>query len=451
MPKISPWEQYARWGEEFDSDIIHLDVAGTSIVVLNSAEAASELLDGRSALYSDRPRAVMANELMGWDFMFGFMPYGDEWRALRRLFQQEFHPGAAQRYRPTELRATHGLLRRLLDDPEDFYLHIRHLAGATILGIAYGLDVLPKNDPYIQVAEAGLQSLAQAAAPGAFLVDALPILKYVPEWFPGAGFKRKAKVWRGYAMTMRNMPWAAAKQRIAEGTAVPSYTSYCMEKLDTDSDMSAEDRAKEEYRVTSNAATMYTGGTDSTLSVVSTFILAMIANPGAQARAQAEIDAVLQGELPTFLDYGDGGRDGGRLPYVTALVKEVFRWKNVTPLGIPHLIRTEDVYRGYRIPAGSIVMANAWAMLHNEITYPNPHEFDPDRFMTPDGRLDPLAKDPAPLFGFGRRVCPGQYMATSSIWIAIASILAVFHISKAVDEDGNVVEPSYEFASSLAS
>ncbi len=42
-------------------------------------------------------------------------------------------------------------------------------------------------------------------------------------------------------------------------------------------------------------------------------------------------------------------------------------------------------------------------MLHNEITYPNPHEFEPDRFMTPDGRLDPLAKDPAPLFGFGRR------------------------------------------------
>ncbi len=71
IPKKNAWEQYARWGKEFgkpmillsrgtfldrssDSDIIHLDVAGTSIVVLNSVEAASELLDGRSALYSDR-------------------------------------------------------------------------------------------------------------------------------------------------------------------------------------------------------------------------------------------------------------------------------------------------------------------------------------------------------------------------------------------------------------
>ncbi len=79
----------------------------------------------------------------------------------------------------------------------------------------------------------------------------------------------------------------------------------------------------------------------------------MIANPSAQERAQAEIDAVLQGELPTFSDYGDGGRDGGRLPYVTALVKEVFRWKNVTPLGTvgfsvgmyPQVLRGPQAYR----------------------------------------------------------------------------------------------------------
>lgn len=67
--------------------------------------------------------------------------------------------------------------------PYDHDLH--SLAGSTILSIAYGLKVLPSNDPYIEVAEAGLFSLAKAAAPGAFLVDSLPFLKYVPDWFPG--------------------------------------------------------------------------------------------------------------------------------------------------------------------------------------------------------------------------------------------------------------------------
>ena len=72
---------------------------------------------------------------------------------------------------------------------------------------------------------------------------------------------------------------------------------------------------------------MYTGGTDSTLSVVCTFMLGVISNPEAQTKAQAELDAVLSpGELPQF-------HDQDRLPYVMALFKETLRWKNVTPLG----------------------------------------------------------------------------------------------------------------------
>jgi hypothetical protein len=37
-----------------DSDIIHLNVAGTSIIVLSSAEAVNDLFERRSAVYSDR-------------------------------------------------------------------------------------------------------------------------------------------------------------------------------------------------------------------------------------------------------------------------------------------------------------------------------------------------------------------------------------------------------------
>jgi hypothetical protein len=38
-------------------------------------------------------------------------------------------------------------------------------------------------------------------------------------------------------------------------------------------------------------------------------------------------------------------------------------------------------------------------------------------------------------------------MANVSMWIAIVSILAIFNIDKAVDDKGNVVEPSYEYFS----
>ncbi|KAG7440108.1 cytochrome P450 [Guyanagaster necrorhizus] len=439
MPTSSEWEVYDRWCREYDTDIIHLDVAGTSIVVLNTVEAATELLDNRSAIYSSRPRMTMVNELMGWDFSFGLMEYGNEWRAQRRLFQQEFNPTAAERYRPCELKATHELLRRLLDDPNKFIAHIRHLAGSTILSIAYGLEVRPENDPYVLAAEAGLCSLAKAAVPGAFLVDSIPLLKYIPDWFPGATFKRKANKWRQYSKIMREMPFEAAKRRIAEGTAVPSYTSYSLEKLDQ-----ARDAAEEENRIQSTAATMYTGGTDSTVSVLCTFILAMLANPEAQRKGQEEIEAVLgPGELPRFADEDS-------LPFVSAVVKEVLRWKNVTPMGIPHALTAEDVYQGYTVPSGSIVIPNIWAMLHDETVYPEPHSFMPERFIK-EGKLNPDIRDPdTVLFGFGRRICPARHMAYSSIWIAIASMLAVFDITKATDEFGKIIEPTYAYAPALA-
>lgn len=70
------------------------------------------------------------------------------------------------------------------------------MSGETIMTIAYGLDVKPKNDPHLQAAEEAIDALLQAVVPGAFLVDSLPVLKYVPAWMPGASFKRKAREWR---------------------------------------------------------------------------------------------------------------------------------------------------------------------------------------------------------------------------------------------------------------
>ncbi|KIK64178.1 hypothetical protein GYMLUDRAFT_241366 [Collybiopsis luxurians FD-317 M1] len=443
MPKSFEWETYDRWCKELESDIIHLEVAGTSIVVMNSSQVAEELLDHHSAIHSDRPRLVMVNELMGWDYSFGLMAYGDEWRAQRKLFQQEFNPQAAERFHPIEVRATRHLLNRIIDSPKDYVQHIRHFAASTILGIAYGIDVQDKNDPYVEAAERALESLGLGIAPGAFLVESIPALKYVPEWFPGAGFKRKAKEWARYSTLMRDLPFAAAKEQISQGTARPSFTSYSLEKLD-----GAENITEQEQRVQSTAATMYTGATDSIVSVLTTFILAMLANPEALERAQAEISSVVQpGEFPRFSDQQ-------HLPFVTAIVKETLRWKNVTPLadiGIPHASKFEDIYRGYRIPAGSIMVYNVWAMLHDENVYPDPHSFKPERFIGEDGNINPAVKDPeSALFGFGRRICPGRFMASSCIWMAVASMLTVLDIAKPVDKNGNVIEPSYEFISSMA-
>lgn len=76
--------------------------------------------------------------------------------------------------------------------------------------------------------------------------------------------------------------------------------------------------------------------------------------PEAQAKAQAEIDSVIDTErLPTV-------GDRSQLPYVHALVLEVLRWAATVPSGIPHAATEDNIHSGYLIPKGSIVIPNIW-------------------------------------------------------------------------------------------
>lgn len=98
----------------------------------------------------------------------------------------------------------------------------------------------------------------------------------------------------------------------------------------------------------------YLGGTDTSYGTILSFYLAMVHNPDVQAKAQAEIDAVVgHGRLPNF-------DDRPHLPYVEAIVKEIYRTFVVGPLGIPHKSNADDVHDGHFIPKGSIIFTNIW-------------------------------------------------------------------------------------------
>lgn len=82
------------------------------------------------------------------------------------------------------------------------------------MSVAYGIQIQQENDPYLTLAEGANQGAVIAAVPGRFLVDAIPLLKYVPDWFPGASFKRKAREWYKLTRMMAAVPYADAKKRI---------------------------------------------------------------------------------------------------------------------------------------------------------------------------------------------------------------------------------------------
>ena len=78
------------------------------------------------------------------------------------------------------------------------------------ISMSYGIQIKDANDPFIDLSETAVKSASGAASVGAFLVDVIPILKYVPEFVPGAGFKKKARIWRKLQEDFRERPFVAS-------------------------------------------------------------------------------------------------------------------------------------------------------------------------------------------------------------------------------------------------
>ena len=151
----------------------------------------------------------------------------------------------------------------------------------------------------------------------------------------------------------------------------------------------------------------------------------MVKFPHVARRAQEELDRVVgKSRLPTW-------QDKDSLPYIEKIVKETLRWRPVAVNAFYHAVTEDDEYLGYRIPKGAWVVANVWGIHLDPELYPNPHDFNPDRFD--NERLGHMA------FGFGRRVCTGQHIAKNSLFLNISRMLWAFDIGPKMRPDGTEV------------
>jgi len=232
-------------------------------------------------------------------------------------------------------------------------------------------------------------------------------------------------------MEFANAPYDYVKQSMESGTATLSFCSNILSE-------GAGNISEFDLKWTANS--MYAASADTSIVTIMHFILAMLLNPDILEKAQDEIDRVVgRDRLPTFLDKDD-------LPYVSAIVTETFRWAVPAPMGLPHVLKEEDVYEGMRIPKGSMVFANVWTMLRNEEIYPQADKFIPERFLE---NASPEMNPENYVFGFGRRICPGMYLIDRSIWLLLACMISTLSITKAKNKDGTVIEPVVDYQNAV--
>ncbi|EPS99956.1 hypothetical protein FOMPIDRAFT_1050052 [Fomitopsis schrenkii] len=441
LPSTNQHKKYAEWGAQY-GDVVYVKFFQQPVIVLNSARAAIELMEKRGAKYSGRPRFIYLSDLAQWSGGGAWVTYNSIWKQHRKWLQSALITrNTLDRYLPLQRREANNLLSDILANPSDYRNHLKRYTAAIILEIAYGRQITTIDDEFIRTIEEGVGTVLEGAGPGGTLVDYLPALQYLPSWFPGFGFTKNIARARRAVRTLEDIPYQRVKDEMIKGTARPSFVQQLVEEHRDAGTLSEE----KEALIKSTAGIMYLGGTDTSLTSLLVFVLEMVLHPEILKKLHDEMDCALKAiRLP-------GLEDRSSLPYLECVIREVYRICPAAQLGLPHQAADDDVYRGYHIPKGATVVANIWAMTRDPDVFVDPEEFRPERFLGVDLSQNEVGDPKQLVFGFGRRVCPGQHLADISNWLAIANIVATMDICKARDSSGIEITPTPTFLSGTVS
>uniref|UniRef100_A0A8C9FTM0 Uncharacterized protein n=1 Tax=Pavo cristatus TaxID=9049 RepID=A0A8C9FTM0_PAVCR len=151
-----------------------------------------------------------------------------------------------------------------------------------------------------------------------------------------------------------------------------------------------------------------------------------------EARVQEELDRVVGPErLPSL-------RDRPALPYTDAVIHEVQRHQDLIPLGFVRTVTRDTPFRGYLIPRVTIypLLSSALKDPHH---FPDPERFDPQHFLDSEGKLRRC--DAFLPFSAGRRMCLGEPLARTQLFVFTAALLRRFRLRPPPGEEPPPLRP----------
>ncbi|KAG2039919.1 cytochrome P450 [Suillus americanus] len=407
LPHRNPFLTVGQWINEY-GPLITIRAGTEKIIVIGRHKAVVDIMEKQGGLLADRPHLIAAGEMLNGGLAIALTPAGERWRRMRRALHTHFQPKAADEYQLLQVSHAKNVVLNILEDSSNFQNHAATYSATTIMKVAYGKSTpTSATDPEVIQALQHVQRLRTALRPGAYLVDSIPWLKYLP-WY-GQELKQQHE----RCKQLYNNELNRVKLQIQNAEDIgPSFGKYMLENVHA--------HGLTVMEMAFLAGSLFAAGSDTTTAAICTVLMAAACFPEEQAKVQAELDTVIgRHRAPTF-------SDEQALPRLHSFISEALRWRPLVPSGLAHRTTKEVVWENYCIPAGTTVFGHHWSISRDPDVFPEPHAFKPQRWINDQGALRDDLK--FFVFGFGRRVCPGQHLANRSVFINSLLILWAFHL-----------------------
>ncbi|TFK17929.1 cytochrome P450 [Coprinopsis marcescibilis] len=412
-----PWIVYNDWAKKY--------ILGQSVVNLNSVKSIMNILEKKAVNTSER-LWMPVFYLLKLDWSFPFMNYTPFWKAHRKHFHQHLGPMQMEIYRPIIKDQMLKYLQALVKNPHDFRLQTRSWLGLTFMRLSYGIDDAQWNKNLIVKAQAMNQGFSEAAIAGRYLVNPIPLLRHVPTWVPGAGWRKPLEMVGELSREVSRVPFKQAKEQVDRGKVNEDIS--LVRHLGPGSHIyEGFPPARASHLVVSLHPTTWRLARVSYWSLSTPTLATQV-----MAKAQNEMDTVIgTDQLPQPEDYK-------HLPFVQAVVKESTCWHTVGPFALPHVSKKDES------------LANR-AVMHDLECFPDLMSFKPERYLK-DGKLNKELLDPEfGIFGYGCRMCPGRFLAKDIILVHFTMCMSfLFNIKPGRDEHGKKIPLEYKLLSTPA-
>nr|AEO50742.1 cytochrome P450 I f2-like protein [Biomphalaria glabrata] len=243
----------------------------------------------------------------------------------------------------------------------------------------------------------------------AAVVTFFPFLKYLP------GHQKLVQNVKSIINIMKDFI-VKSKDKDPDDNFIASYVAERDSRI-----ASGETTTMDEMNLLRSVFDLINAGTETTTTTICWFVLYMLNYPQVQKKIFDEINTQIgSGRVP-------GIQDRPKLVYLNAAIKETQRLASILPQSVVRICSKTLNIRNYTIPEGSFIAPNLDSvLLDKKIWGSDAHVFNPDRFIDTKGHL----KKPEEFipFGVGRRVCLGESMAKTELFLYLSSLIQRFHL-----------------------
>ncbi|XP_044539315.1 cytochrome P450 2F2-like, partial [Gracilinanus agilis] len=189
------------------------------------------------------------------------------------------------------------------------------------------------------------------------------------------------------------------------------------------------------------AVNLFFAGTETVSSTIRYGLLILLKHPDVEARLHKEIDEVIGPNRPPTME------DRVKMPYMDAVIHEIQRFADIVPMSVPHTVTRATTFRGYHLPKDLNIIPLLCTAHFDHTQFKDPEKFDPGHFLDKEGKFK--KNDAFLAFSAGKRLCLGEGLALTELFIFLTSLLQRFSLSLDGPRDALDLSPESQGLGSL--